>query len=344
MARFVNKDAYNVGIIGATGVVGETFLEILEERDFPIAELRLFSSERSAGTLLTLADHQVHTETVSEERLKDLDFCFLTAGGDSSREYIPWCREYGCIAIDNTSAFRLDKNVPLVVPEVNPGDLGNIERGAVIANPNCSTIQLVMALGPIHADFGLKRVIVSTYQSTSGAGRRAMGELSEQVTSMFNSNDVVQEVFPHQIAFNCIPQIGAFEENGFTQEEMKMVNETRKILRLPKLAISATTVRVPTFCAHSESIYIETEDEIDVQGVKEVLSGAPGIAVLDDTKKGIYPLPFDAVGCDEVFVGRIRQDLDQPNGIHLWVVSDNLRKGAALNAVQIAETLIQSLH
>ncbi len=335
---------YNVGIVGSTGAVGETVLAILEERPFPLGELHLFSSQRSEGCEQTFRGERLKTSCLDEESFNDLDFAIFTAGGAVSREYAPLCGRQGCIVIDNSSAFRMQEDVPLVVPEVNPGDLQMVDKQNIVANPNCSTIQMVVALAPIHVKYELTRVIVSTYQSVSGAGRRAMQELSSQVVALLNNREFSQEVFPHQIAFNCIPQVDSFEPSGYTREEMKVANETRKILHLPSLPVSATTVRVPTFCSHSESIYLETESPTEVDDVKQLLAAAPGIKVLDDPKEELYPLPFNAISKDEVFVGRIRKDLHNPHGLHLWVVADNLRKGAALNAVQIAETLIATKH
>jgi aspartate-semialdehyde dehydrogenase len=336
---------YNIGVVGSTGAVGEVVLEILEQRSFPVGELRLFTSEKSQGTAHSFKGKTYHSLALDDDSFKGLDFCIFSAGSSVSLKHAQRCADAGCIVIDNTSAFRMDKSVPLVVPEVNPGDLSYVKvgKGGIIANPNCSTIQMVVVLSPILATYGLTRVIVSTYQSTSGAGKKAMEELSAQVVSLFNNQEVKRSIFPHQIAFNCIPQIDVFEENGYTKEEMKMINETRKILHQPDLAVTATTVRVPTFTCHSESVYIETEDEVDIEELKDLLAESPGIVVLDDPEKGIYPVPFSASGRDEVFVGRIRRDLSNPNGINLWIVSDNLRKGAALNAVQIAEQLIQTL-
>lgn len=336
---------FNVGIVGSTGAVGEIALNILEEREFPVNELRLFSSERSQGTAQSFKGKTYHSQVIEDNSFDDLDFCIFSAGGEISKVFAPRCAAAGCVAIDNTSAFRMDEQVPLVVPEVNPGDLNMpySGRGRIIANPNCATIQMVVALAPIQSEFGLERVIVSTYQSTSGAGKKAVEELSSQVINLFNNKEINRSVFPHQIAFNCIPQIDKFEENGYTKEEMKMINETRKILHRPDLAVTATTVRVPTFSCHSESVYLETEDEVDAEAIRELLSSAPGIKLLDDPKDGLYPLPYDATGHDEVFVGRIRKDLANPCGINMWIVSDNLRKGAALNAVQIAEVLVNSV-
>ncbi len=337
----MKKKLYNVAIAGATGVVGKEFLKILEERKFPVGEIRLLASERSAGAKLEFKGKEELVRLLDEETFDGVDIGLFSPGASVSAKHAPRAGAAGCIVIDNTSQFRMDPDVPLVVPEVNPEAIAGYEAKNIIANPNCSTIQMVVALKPIHDKYRIKRIVVSTYQSVSGAGKEAMEELSEQVKSLFNMRTPEVKALPHQIAFNCLPQIDSFLENGYTKEEMKMVNETRKIFGDDSIRVTATTVRVPVFICHSESVNIETEKPITPQEVKKLLSKAPGVTVADDPKKGIYPMPIDAAGLDDVFVGRIRKDESVENGINMWVVSDNLRKGAALNAVQIAEVLIK---
>jgi aspartate-semialdehyde dehydrogenase len=264
----------------------------------------------------------------------------MSAGGDIARQWAPKIAAQGCIVIDNSSAWRMDRQVPLVVPEVNADALLEIPRG-IIANPNCSTAQLVVALKPLHDAFTIRRVVVSTYQSVSGAGRQAMEELSQQVGALFNGREIRKQKFPHQIAFNCIPQIDVFAEDGYTKEELKMIHETRKIFAEPNLPVTATTVRVPVFCSHSESVNVETEKKLSAQAAKDILRDAPGVLLVDEPENSLYPMAIDAVGKDATYVGRIREDNSIANGLNLWVVADNLRKGAALNAVQIAEILIR---
>ncbi len=337
----MRKKLYNVAIAGATGVVGKEFLKILEERKFPVGEIRLLASERSAGSKLEFKGKEEPVRLLDEETFEGVDIGLFSPGASVSAKHAPRAGAAGCIVVDNTSQFRVDPDVPLVVPEVNPGDIAKYEAKNIIANPNCSTIQMVVALKPIHDKFRIKRIVVSTYQSVSGAGKEAMEELSDQVKSLFNMREAEAKVLPHRIAFNCLPQIDSFLENGYTKEEMKMVNETRKIFGDDSIRVTATTVRVPVFISHSESVNIETEKPITPEAVKKLLSKAPGVTVADDPKKGLYPMPIDAAGLDDVFVGRIRKDESIENGINMWIVSDNLRKGAALNAVQIAEVLIR---
>jgi aspartate-semialdehyde dehydrogenase len=337
----VKKKLYNVAIAGATGVVGKEFLKILEERKFPVGEIRLLASERSAGAKLEFKGKEELVRLLDEETFKGIDIGLFSPGASVSAKHAPRAGAAGCIVIDNTSQFRMDPDVPLVVPEVNPDAIAGYEAKNIIANPNCSTIQMVVALKPIHDKYRIKRIVVSTYQSVSGAGKEAMEELSEQVKSLFNMRTPEVKALPHQIAFNCLPQIDSFLENGYTKEEMKMVNETRKIFGDDSIRVTATTVRVPVFICHSEAVNIETEKPITPEEVKKLLSKAPGVTVADDPKKGLYPMPIDAAGLDDVFVGRIRKDESVENGINMWIVSDNLRKGAALNAVQIAEVLIK---
>jgi len=337
----VKKEKYNVAVVGATGAVGEQMREVLEERDFPVGELRLLASERSAGQLLPFRDKQFRVDVLNEDSFNDIDIGLFSAGGSVSDKFAPIAVAAGGVVIDNTARFRMEPDVPLVVPEVNAKEIANCKNRGVIANPNCSTIQMVVALKPIHDAARIKRVVVSTYQSVSGAGRRAMEELSQQVSALYNGKELAMEKFPHQIAFNCIPHIDVFVDGGYTKEEMKMINETRKILGEPSMRVTATTVRVPVFCSHSESINVETEKKLTAADVKAILREAPGVIVADEPEDNVYPMPIDAVGKDATYVGRIREDGSVANGINLWVVADNLRKGAALNAVQIAEILIR---
>ncbi len=337
----MKKERYNVAVVGATGAVGEQMREVLEERQFPVGELRLLASERSAGQFLSFRQKQIRVEVLTEDAFKDIDIGLFSAGGTVSAKFAPIAVKAGAVVIDNTSCFRMEPDVPLVVPEVNAKEIARYKSRGIIANPNCSTIQMVVALKPIHDVARIKRIVVSTYQSVSGAGRRAMEELSQQVSALFNGKEIEKVKFPHQIAFNCIPHIDAFEPNGYTKEEMKMINETRKILAEPNLAVTATTVRVPVFCSHSESINVETEKKLTAKQARALLRESPGIIVADEPESAVYPMAIDAVGTDATFVGRIRDDESVPNGLNLWVVADNLRKGAALNAVQIAEILIR---
>jgi aspartate-semialdehyde dehydrogenase len=337
----VKKDKYNVAVVGATGLVGEQMREVLEEREFPIGELRLLASERSAGQLLPFQGKQIRVEILKEDSFTDIDIGLFSAGGSVSAKYAPIAVRAGAVVVDNTSCFRMEPDIPLVVPEVNSKEIGKYAARGIIANPNCSTIQMVVALKPIHDAARIKRVVVSTYQSVSGAGRKAMEELSHQVAALFNGKEIEKEKFPHQIAFNCIPHIDAFMDSGYTKEEWKMINETRKIFNEPLLPITATTVRVPVFCSHSESVNVETERKLTATRAKALLREAPGIVVADEPQADIYPMAIDAVGKDATYVGRIRDDDSVANGLNLWVVADNLRKGAALNAVQIAEILIR---
>jgi len=337
----VKKEKYNVAVVGATGAVGEQMREVLEERLFPVGELRLLASERSAGQYLRFKERNLRVEVLNENSFKDIDIALFSAGGSVSAKFAPVAVAAGGAVVDNTGHFRMALDIPLVVPEVNVKDIAGYKTRGIIANPNCSTIQMVVALKPIHDAARIKRVIVSTYQSVSGAGRRAMEELSQQVSALYNGKELEMEKFPHQIAFNCIPHIDAFVDGGYTKEELKMINETRKILGEPSLRVTATTVRVPVFCGHSESINVETEKKLTAADVKAILREAPGIVVADEPENNVYPMPIDATGKDATYVGRIREDDSVTNGINLWVVADNLRKGAALNAVQIAEILIR---
>ena len=335
------KRLFNVAVVGATGAVGTEMIQILEERCFPVNELKLLASERSAGTKLEFNGKKVKVEELKKDSFKGIDIALFSPGASVSAIYAPIAAKAGCVVIDNTSQFRMDKDVPLVVPEVNAHAIAGYKKKGIIANPNCSTIQMVVALKPIHDVAKIKRVVVSTYQATSGAGKEAMEELAYQTMDFLSGKDAEPSVFAHRIAFNLIPQIDSFLDNGYTKEEMKMVNETKKIMEDDSIKVTATTVRVPVFYSHSESVNIETAKKITADEVKKLLKKAPGVKVLDNPAKKVYPMPIDAAGCDETFVGRIREDESIKNGINMWIVSDNIRKGAALNAVQIAEILIE---
>lgn len=333
------KDKYIIAVVGATGAVGTEMIATLEQRDFPVERLRLFASERSVGKELPYKGKSVAVEELSETCFRGIDIALFSAGAERSKIWAPIAAKSGCIVVDNSSQWRMDPEVPLVVPEVNPHDL-SWQKG-IIANPNCSTIQMVVALKPIHDAAKIKRVVVTTFQAVSGTGKKAMDELMQQVTDLLNFRPAARSVYPHQIAFNVLPHIDKFLENGYTKEEMKMVNETRKIMGDDSIRITATTVRVPVFRGHSESVNIETEKKLTANQVRELLAQASGITVFDAPDKNVYPMPLDCDGKDDVYVGRIREDESIANGINMWVVSDNLRKGAALNAVQIAEVLIR---
>ncbi|WP_324824015.1 aspartate-semialdehyde dehydrogenase [Sinanaerobacter sp. ZZT-01] len=325
----------NIAVVGATGLVGSTFLKVLEERDFPFENLYFMASAKSAGKKLSFRGKEYVVEELNEHSFdKPIDIALFSAGGTASEKYAPIAAAHGVTVVDNSSAWRMDKEVPLVVPEVNPDDI-SWNKG-IIANPNCSTIQAMVALKPLDEHFKLKRVIYSTYQAVSGSGLKGINDLKEGL----KGNDVKQ-AYPHPIAGNCLPQIDVFLENGYTKEEMKMIDETHKILGRDDIKVTATTVRVPVFESHSESINLEFEKPFEIEEVKKILAAAPGIVVIDDIENSQYPLARDASGKDEVFVGRIRRDFSVENGINLWVVADNIRKGAATNAVQIAELLIK---
>jgi aspartate-semialdehyde dehydrogenase len=332
---------YNVAVVGATGAVGNEMISILEERDFPVGKLTLLASERSLGKELTYRGKAYPVQVLKEDSFTGIEVGLFSAGGSISQKFAPIAAQAGCVVIDNTSAFRMDPDVPLVVPEVNPQDIGDYMKKGIISNPNCSTIQMVVALKPLHDAAKIKRVVVSTYQAVSGTGKKAMDELMNQTRDILNFKEPAKEVYPHRIAFNCLPHIDVFLENGYTREEMKMVNETRKIMGDASIAVTATTVRVPVFRGHSESVNVETEKKITGDEARLLLMKAPGVKLVDDPGKREYPMPIDAAGKDLTLVGRIREDESISNGINLWVVSDNLRKGAALNAVQIAEILIR---
>ncbi len=334
---------YNVAVVGATGAVGEEMILTLEQRNFPVKKLRPLASDRSIGKTVKFKGESISVEVLDKDSFKGIDIALFSAGGSISAKFAPIAAESGAIVIDNTSYFRMDKDVPLVVPEVNADDITFYKNRGIIANPNCSTIQMVVALKPILDNYGIKRVVVSTYQATSGAGRKAMEELVEQTKAWFEFKfDECKPVkIPKIIAFNCVPHIDVFFDNGYTKEEMKMINETRKIFHRPKLPVTATCVRVPVFRGHSESINVETEKPFDLNDIRKLLDQAPGCKVVDNPEKLEYPTPIEASGKDETFIGRIRRDESLENGLNLWVVSDNLRKGAALNAVQIAEILVK---
>lgn len=338
----MSNQKVNVAVVGATGAVGHEMLSILEERNFPIAELRLLASERSAGKKLTFKGQEIEVQTLTEDSFEGIDIALFSAGGSISQKFVPAATKAGAVSVDNTSAFRMDPNTPLVVPEVNPEAIK--EHNGCIANPNCSTIQMVAALKPLH-DFGkIKRVVVSTYQSVSGAGVKAIQEMYGEAEAIIEKKIFQRQIFPHQIAFNILPQIpqsNAFMDNGYSEEEMKMINETKKILGDESIKVTATTVRVPVERAHSEAVNVETETKISAAKARELLSQAPGVELQDDLENQIYPLASEATGKDAVFVGRIREDLSNENALEMWVVSDNLRKGAALNTIQIAEYLVQ---
>lgn len=334
-----------VAVVGATGAVGREMLETLETRGFPLAEIRALASSRSAGETLEFADQEITVEELTKDSFEGVDIALFSAGGDISREYGPIAAKAGAVVIDNSSAFRMDKDVPLVVPEVNAPALREAlkargDKGLIIANPNCSTIQLVVALKPISDAVGLERVVVSTYQSVSGAGQKGMDELWEQTMGIFNQSEVAPKHFPHQIAFNCIPQIDVFTDNGYTKEEIKVILESRKIMGLPNLRITATAVRVPTFTCHGESVNIQTSKKLSAAAAKELLRSSPGVILYDEPGEKRYPLGAELAGTDATYVGRIREDESIENGLNMWIVADNLRKGAALNAVQIAEIVI----
>ncbi len=328
-----------VAVVGATGAVGREMLKTLEERAFPATEIVPFASARSAGMKVPFGETELVVQELKEDVFDGFDIALFSAGGGTSEKFAPHAAAAGCVVIDNSSAWRMDERCPLVVPEVNAHALE--QHNGIIANPNCSTIQMMVALKPLHDAASIKRVIVSTYQAVSGTGQKAIAELEQQVRQMFNMQDPDVEVYPHRIAFNCLPHIDVFMDNDYTKEEMKMVHETVKILEDPQVKVTATCVRVPVFYGHSESVNIETEKKLTAAQARAILAQAPGIQVYDNPREKMYPMPIDAAGEDATFVGRIREDETIENGLNLWVVSDNIRKGAALNAVQIAETLLE---
>ncbi|UCG07442.1 MAG: aspartate-semialdehyde dehydrogenase [Desulfobacterales bacterium] len=330
---------FNVAVAGATGAVGNQMIRCLEEMNFPVQSLKLLASHRSVGRTLRFKGELVPVEELKEDSFKGLDIALFSAGGGTSQTFAPFAAKDGCVVVDNSSAWRMDPEVPLVVPEVNPHAIAQHTNKGIIANPNCSTIQMVVALSPIHKKYGIKRIVVSTYQAVSGTGKKAIDELFDQTRAMINFLDYQTKVYPHRIAFNCLPHIDSFLDNGYTKEEMKMVNETRKILEDDTIGVTATTVRVPVFFGHSEAVNVETKDPVSASEVRALLEEAPGVKVMDDPQQNLYPLATDAAGTDLTLVGRIRADESISNGINMWVVSDNVRKGAATNAVQIAQVL-----
>jgi aspartate-semialdehyde dehydrogenase len=334
-----------VAIAGATGAVGREMIKVLEERDFPVGELKLLASERSEGQKVEFRGEEITVRRLTPESFAGVEIALFSPGGAVSREFAPHAARAGAVVIDNSSAFRMEADCPLVVPEVNPGDLLlAVKPGGrrIVANPNCSTIQLVVVLKPLHDAATLTRVIVSTYQSVSGAGQKGIDELESQSRALFALGEITPSKFAHRIAFNLLPEIGPAMANGYTEEEMKMVNETRKILGVPDLPVAATCVRVPIFYCHSEAANLTFKDPLSPERARELLKAAPGVKVVDDLAQHIYPMPMLAVGDNDTHVGRIRADISQPNSLALFVVSDNLRKGAATNAVQIAEALLQN--
>jgi len=330
-----------VAVAGATGVVGRQMLRVLEDRDFPVKELKLLASERSKGRRMTFKGEEVEVEVLTEQSFKGVDIALFSAGGGTSKKFAPCAAADGCVVVDNSSAWRMDPKVPLVVPEVNPADAA--KHQGIIANPNCSTIQMVVVLKPLHDAATIRRVVVSTYQAVSGAGRDALDELDAQTKAVLAGETPVSKIFPHPIAFNCLPQIPqsgeAFIGNGYSTEEMKMVNETKKIMGDDSIMVTATTVRVPVHTGHSESVNVETAKKLTADEARKILAAAPGVIVQDDPAGYVYPTALEATGKYDTYVGRIREDLSHPSALDMWVVSDNLLKGAALNAVQIAEIL-----
>ncbi|HTN94114.1 MAG TPA: aspartate-semialdehyde dehydrogenase [Gallionella sp.] len=331
---------YDVCILGATGAVGEAMLSILEQRKFPVRNLYPLASSRSAGSTVSFNGKDLAVINVAGFDFSKAQIGLFSAGASVSEKYAPIAAAAGCVVIDNTSQFRYERDIPLVVPEVNPHAVAQYRNRGIIANPNCSTIQMVVALKPIHDAVGIARINVATYQAVSGTGKEAIDELAEQTRALFNHQDVKVEVYPKRIAFNVLPHIDVFLENGYTKEEMKMVWETRKIMEDDSIAVNPTAVRVPVFYGHSEAVHIETRKKITAADARALLEKAPGVIVLDKREPGGYPTPIDAAGNDASYVGRIREDISHPMGLNLWVVSDNVRKGAALNSVQIAEILI----
>jgi aspartate-semialdehyde dehydrogenase len=331
---------YDVCILGATGAVGEAMLSILEQRKFPVRNIYLLASSRSAGSTVSFKGEELTVIDVDDFDFSKAQIGLFSAGGSVSEKYAPLAAAAGCVVIDNTAHFRYDRDIPLVVPEVNPHAIAQYKNRGIIANPNCSTIQMLVALKPIHDAVGIARINVATYQAVSGTGKEAIDELAEQTRALFNQQDVAVEVYPKRIAFNVLPQIDVFMENGYTKEEMKMVWETKKIMEDDSIVVNPTAVRVPVFYGHSEAVHIETRKKITAVEARALLEKAPGVVVMDKREPGGYPTPVDAAGNDATYVGRIREDISHPMGLNLWVVSDNVRKGAALNSIQIAEILI----
>ncbi|OQW78488.1 MAG: aspartate-semialdehyde dehydrogenase [Proteobacteria bacterium ST_bin11] len=334
---------YDVAVVGATGAVGETMIAILEERNFPVGKVYALASERSAGKRIPFKDGSLVVQDLATFDFSKVQIGLFSPGASVSAEYAPKAAAAGCVVIDNTSQFRYDDDIPLVVPEVNPEKVADYKNRGIIANPNCSTIQMLVALKPIYDAVGISRINVATYQAVSGTGKEAIEELATQTANLLNAKPVTPSVYPKQIAFNVLPQIDVFMDNGYTKEEMKMVWETRKILGDADIQVNPTAVRVPVFFGHSEAVHIETKQKISAEQVRELLAAAPGVTLLDERENGGYPTAVtESSGNDDVFVGRIREDISHPTGIDLWVVSDNVRKGAALNSVQIAEVLVKT--
>jgi aspartate-semialdehyde dehydrogenase len=332
---------YHVAVAGATGAVGNEMIKILEEQQFPLASLKLLASSRSIGKTLEFRGESLPVEELREDSFAGVDLALFSAGAGPSRQFAPAAARSDCVVIDNSSAWRMDPEVPLVVPEVNPHATADYRNKGIIANPNCSTIQMVVVLKPIHDVAGIERVVVSTYQAVSGTGKRATEELLEQTRRLLSFQEVTPEVYPHRIAFNCFPHIGAFLKNGYTEEEMKMVDETRKIMEAPEMRVSATTVRIPVFYGHSEAVNLQTSSKLTARDARVLLVRAPGVRVVDNPDERLYPMPMEAAGTNDTLVGRIREDVSIENGLDLWIVADNIRKGAALNTVQIAELLVK---
>jgi aspartate-semialdehyde dehydrogenase len=333
---------FNIAVVGATGAVGETMLSILQERNFPVENIYALASSRSAGSTIRFNGKTVVVEELEKFDFKGVDIGLFSPGASISKIHAPRAAEAGCVVVDNTSEFRNVDDIPLVVPEVNPHAIADYKNRGIIANPNCSTIQMLVALKPIHDAANIERINVCTYQAVSGTGKEAIEELAKQTAELLNGRPAVCEVYPKQIAFNAIPQIDDFQDNGYTKEEMKMVWETRKIFEDDAIQVNPTAVRIPVFFGHSEAIHIETSKKLSAEDVKKLLSNMPGIELIDEHRDGGYPTAVsEAAGTDPVFVGRIREDISHPQGINLWVVSDNVRKGAALNSVQIAEILVK---
>jgi aspartate-semialdehyde dehydrogenase len=334
---------YDVAVVGATGAVGETMIAILEERNFPVGKVYALASERSAGKRIPFKEGSLVVEDLASFDFSKVQIGLFSPGASVSAEYAPKAAAAGCVVIDNTSQFRYDDDIPLVVPEVNPEKVAEYKNRGIIANPNCSTIQMLVALKPIYDAVGISRINVATYQAVSGTGKEAIEELATQTANLLNAKPVQASVYPKQIAFNVLPQIDVFMDNGYTKEEMKMVWETQKIMGDTDILVNPTAVRVPVFFGHSEAVHIETRQKISVARVRELLEEAPGVTVIDERENGGYPTAVtDSSGHDDVYVGRIREDISHPNGINLWVVGDNVRKGAALNSVQIAEVLVKN--
>jgi len=330
---------YNIAIVGATGLVGREFVKVLEQRNFPMSSVHLYASDRSAGKKVFVGHHEIEVKETTPDSFRNINIALFSAGSEISRHFSPIAAQAGALVIDNSAAFRMEPKVPLVVPEVNPEDIK--EHQGIIANPNCSTIQMVVALYPLHKLNPIKRIVVTTYQSVSGTGAAAMEELTTQTKLVLEGQNTVPHVYPHQIAFNLLPEIDVFLDSGYTKEEWKMVEETRKIMHAPEIAVSATCVRVPVYIGHSEAVNVEFSRPMTPDEARYILAHAPGVKVVDDPSVSLYPQPWTAAGTDDVYVGRIRADASHPNGLVMWVVADNLRKGAALNAVQIAEEAVR---